>query len=118
MTVSKIIPCVCCEHPPSSDDGHEYGMPILIPSNSLQEHMQFWEAKCPKCGRGGIFQYKSAYLALKHWNELMIRCYMNEGKPIIYEEDFKDTCARHGWEYPAWLDEAKQLDIWEEEKND
>lgn len=68
MTVNKIIPCVCCEHPPSSDDENEYGMPILI--------------------------------------------------PIVYEEDFKDTCARHGWEYPKWLEEPKQLDIWEDSYNE
>ena len=113
MTVDRIIPCVCCEHPPSSDDAHDYGMPILIPSNSLHEHMQFWEAKCPNCGRGGMFQYKSAYLALKHWNEIMKDCYAYENKPIVYEEDFRDTCARRGWEYPKCWEEYEQLEIWE-----
>jgi hypothetical protein len=99
MTVDKIIPCVCCEHPPSVDDRHEYGMPVLIASNSCIDHLQFWEAKCPKCGRGGIIQYKSAYLALKHWNECMVRCYRMEDKEIVYYEDFKDTCERLGYEY-------------------
>lgn len=102
MTVDKIIPCVCCEHPPSVDDGHEYGMPILIASNAFQEHKQWWEAKCPQCGRGGMFQYKSAYLALKAWNEIMQRCYEYEHKEILYEEDWKDTCERLGYEYHEW----------------
>lgn len=71
MTVDKIIPCVCCEHPPSVDDDCEYGMPILIPCNSsVKDHMQWREVKCPKCRCGGMMQYKSAYLALKAWNEL------------------------------------------------
>lgn len=33
---------------------------------------QYYEAFCPKCGRGGMFQFKSSYLALKHWNEMQI----------------------------------------------
>lgn len=100
MTVDKIIPCICCEHPPSVDDKHEYGMPILIPCNSsVKDHMQWWEVKCPKCGRGGMIQYKSAYLALKSWNELQQRCYVLENKKIIYEEDWEDTCKRLGMEY-------------------
>ena len=98
MTVDKIIPCVCCEHPPSVDDGHAYGMPILIPCNGLKEHSQFWEVKCPNCGRGGMLQFTSTYLALKHWNELMISCYEYEKKDIVYEEDWADTCKRLGHE--------------------
>ena len=102
MTVDKIIPCVCCEHPPSVDDASHYGMPILMPYNSLKDHLQFWQAKCPKCGRGGVIDYKSAYLALKGWNEMMRDCYEYERKEIVYEEDWKDTCARLGYEYHEW----------------
>lgn len=100
MTVDKIIPCVCCEHPPSIADRSEYGMPILkVCNSSTKEHLQFWVCECPICGRGGIFQFKSSYLALKHWNNLMKNCYSAEKKPIIYHEEFKDTCKRLGYEY-------------------
>lgn len=102
MTVHRIIPCICCEHPPSVDDGHEYGMPILIPCNGLNPHTQFWEAKCPNCGRGGLFQYKSAYLALKHWNELQSTLYSYENRKIEYREEWKDTCERLGYDYIDW----------------
>lgn len=108
MTVDRIIPCVCCEHPPSVDDASDYGMPILKPSNGFQDHLQFWTAVCPKCGRCGVIQYKSAYLALKAWNECMVRCYDYEKKPIVYTEDWKDTCERLGYDYDASL--------WEERK--
>ena len=71
MTVEKIIPCVCIDHEPTSADSVYYGMPQLKVSNSISKHKQFWSAFCPKCGRGGCLEYKSAYLALRHWNELM-----------------------------------------------
>ena len=32
--------------------------------------MNYFEAYCPNCGRGGLIQYKSAYLALKAWNAM------------------------------------------------
>lgn len=100
MTVDKIIPCVCCEHPPSVADSSEYGMPILIPYNSsAKEHLQFWNVKCPKCGRGGCVDEKSAYLALKKWNQIMRRCYAIENKEIVFYEDWKNTCERLGYEY-------------------
>ena len=102
MTVDKIIPCVCCDHPPSVDDSFKYGMPVLTPCNSAKEHLQFWVAKCPVCGRGGIFQFTSAYLALKHWNELMRNCYAAEHKPVVYKENWKDTCERLGYEYTEY----------------
>ena len=100
MTVDRIIPCVCCEHPPSVDDCSSYGMPILMPSNSFKEHKQLWIAKCPECGRGGVIQYDSAYLALKHWNEMQRSLYAYEGKTLLYTEDFKDTCSRLGYDPP------------------
>lgn len=100
MTVEKIIPCICCEHPPSVDDSHTYGMPFLIPCNSSREtHKQWWEAICPNCKRGGLFQYKSAYLALKAWNEMQQKLYEWENKQILYEEAWKDTCERLGMTY-------------------
>jgi hypothetical protein len=41
----------------------------------------FFEIFCPVCGRGGIFQFKSAYLALKNWNKLQKECReFKEGK--------------------------------------
>lgn len=82
MTVERITPCVCCDHDPTGADSVYYGMPILRVAGNYTPHRQYWEAQCPACGRGGIFQYKSAYLALKHWNELMDRCYRMEGKQI------------------------------------
>lgn len=102
MTVNRIIPCVCCDHPPSVDDCSSYGMPILIPSNALKAHQQFWIAKCPACGRGGVIQYNSAYLALKHWNGMQISLHAYENKEIVYREDWKDTCNRLGYEYIDW----------------
>jgi hypothetical protein len=77
-------------------------MPILTPCNGIEPHTQFWEAKCPICGRGGAFQYKSAYLALKHWNELQTTLYSYEHKNIIFTEEWKDTCDRLGYEYIDW----------------
>lgn len=102
MTVDKIIPCICCEHPPSSVTGPwDYGMPILIPHNA-GEHRQLWDARCPNCGRGGFMEEKSAYLALKKWNSIMESLYELDGKPIIYEEEWKDTCNRLGYTYHEW----------------
>lgn len=104
MTVDHIIPCICCEHPPSVDDSIEYGMPILIPQNSIVAHKQFWEVKCPNCGRGGMFQFTSPYLALKDWNALQHHLYEYENKPILFEESWKDTCERLGYEYDERLE--------------
>lgn len=78
MTVDEIIPCVCIDHEPTCADSVYYGMPQLKVSNSISEHKQFWSAFCPKCGRGGCIEYKSAYLALKHWNNLMDRLWKFE----------------------------------------
>ena len=102
MTVDKIIPCICCDHPPSVDDRSEYGMPVLKLANSSIPHLQFYTAECPFCGRGGVLQFKSAYLALKNWNEMQQQLYESEHKPIIYQEDWKDTCKRLGYDYEEW----------------
>ena len=71
MKVDKIIPCVCCDHEPDCGDSVYYGMPQLKVCGG-KPHTYF-EVYCPNCGRGGLFQFKSAYLALKHWNEMQER---------------------------------------------
>ena len=68
MLVDKIIPCICCEHEPSSDDSVYYGMPQLKVCGG--KPTTYFEVFCPVCGRGGLFQFKSAYLALKDWNDM------------------------------------------------
>lgn len=40
---------------------------------------------CPNCGRGGLYEEKSAYLALKKWNELQKGLYAFEGKKIVFK---------------------------------
>lgn len=106
MTVDFIIPCVCCDHPPSVDDSTGYGMPELGVCNSLVAHKQFWWVKCPVCGRGGkCIQYKSPYLAIKAWNEMQVNLYNYAKKTILYEEKWKDTCERLGWEYDQSLED-------------
>ena len=70
MRVKKIIPCVCIDHIPDASDSVYYGMPQLKVSCGLGASMQFYSPYCPNCGRGGCAEYKSAYLALKSWNEM------------------------------------------------
>ena len=72
MKVNKIIPCVCCDHEPNSGDSVYYGMPHLKVCGGKPE--TYFECYCPNCGRGGLIQHKSAYLALKDWNRLQKRC--------------------------------------------
>lgn len=66
----KIIPCICSE--PIDEYGSIYdGMPHLKVTNYNKNcNTQYYEAFCPKCGRGGMFQFKSSYLALKNWNKM------------------------------------------------
>ena len=73
----KVLRCVCSKN---SDENSVYtGMPCL----KVTSEMDFWEAFCPNCGRGGVlFQYKSAYLALKAWNV------MQEGLRSPYSAGF------------------------------
>lgn len=66
MKVGKIIPCVCTPEPDLTANGYA-GMPIL---RTYGGDDTYFDVKCQKCGRGGLFQFKSAYLALKHWNEM------------------------------------------------
>ena len=63
---TDIIPCICCDHEPDYGDSVYYGMPQLKVTNK----MDYFEVYCPNCGRGGMFQYKSAYLAIKEWNKM------------------------------------------------
>lgn len=66
----EIIPCVCSEPIDTTVSLYD-GMPQLKVTNyNKQYNSQYYEAFCPKCGRGGIIQFKSAYLALKHWNQM------------------------------------------------
>lgn len=71
MRLAGITPCICCEA--NYAEGHinsvYYGMPQLRVAGGLSGN-QYYDAYCPKCGRGGLIQYKSAYLALKAWNEM------------------------------------------------
>lgn len=69
MKVDRVIPCICTDHEPGNEDSVYYGMPQLKVTD-VYRGTQFFEAYCPNCGCGGMFQYKSAYLALKAWNEL------------------------------------------------
>lgn len=79
MKVDKIIPCVCCDHEPNSGDSVYYGMPQLTVCRGKSD--TFFGIFCPVCGRGGNFQFKSAYLALKNWNKLQKECReIKEGK--------------------------------------
>ena len=72
-TVETIILCVCIDHEPDICESVHYGMPQLKVSCGIQKHRQFWTAYCPACGRGGCIEHKSAYLALKAWNEMQTR---------------------------------------------
>ena len=67
MKVGEVVPCI---YSPNWEDEHiadgYYGMPQLRVYGGGDS---FFDCRCPKCGRGGLFQYKSAYLALRAWNE-------------------------------------------------
>ncbi len=74
MQVKKVLPCVCIDHEPDVGDSVFYGMPQLKVAGSNRNIL--YTPYCPHCGRGGMFQYKTAYLALKAWNEMikLARC--------------------------------------------
>ena len=82
MTVDKIIPCVCIEHIPTVSDSAHYGMPELRLCQGAFKHRQFYTPYCPKCGRGGCSEHTSPYLALKHWNQMMIGLWKNPTNQI------------------------------------
>ena len=76
MRVKKIIPCVCIDHKPDVSDSVYYGMPKLKVSCGFDTSMQFYSPYCLNCGMGGCTEYKSAYLALKGWNEMQESLWM------------------------------------------
>ena len=62
MKNNHIEKCICsCEQ----IECLQQGMPILMP---LQSENQ-WIIECHFCGRGGGMEFKSPYLAIKHWNK-------------------------------------------------
>ena len=78
MKVEKIIPCICCDHEPNAGDSVYYSMPQLKVSG------KYFEVYCPNCGRSGINQYKSAYLALKAWNEMQTELINTNIESILF----------------------------------
>lgn len=73
MKVDKIIPCICCDHEPNAGDSVYYGMPQLKVCGGKPD--TYFSVFCPVCGRGSqLMQYKSAYLALRDWNEMQSKC--------------------------------------------
>ena len=71
MYVMEILPCICCDHEPNAGDSSYYGMPQLKVCGGGPT--TWYSAYCPNCKRGGLFQDKSAYKALKRWNEMQER---------------------------------------------
>lgn len=63
---TDVIPCICCDHQYSAADSVFYGMPQL----TCTRDMRWWKIQCPNCGRGGILEFKSPYLAVKDWNKM------------------------------------------------
>ena len=88
MRVKKIIPCVCIDHRPDVSDSVYYGMPQLKVSGGFDTSIQFYSPYCPNCGRGGCAEYKSAYLALKSWNEMQESLWAGKENPaFIFETE-------------------------------
>lgn len=71
---TNVLRCKCSQREPNGGDSVYYGMPHL----RVTSDGNYFECYCPNCGRGGSTQYKSAYLALKAWNE------MQRWKPIKF----------------------------------
>lgn len=86
MKVDRVLPCVCLDHKLTCADSIYAGMPQLkVPPDG-----GWFEAYCPNCGRGGSFQYKSAYLVLKHRNNMQERLWKDkEGRiDMTFEIDY------------------------------
>ena len=79
MKVERVIPCVCLDHQLTYADSVFEGMPQL----KVEPSGKFFTAYCPKCGRGGCIQHKSAYLALKNWNEMQDSLWQREKRKDI-----------------------------------
>lgn len=74
MKIDKIIPCTCIKYKPSSCVATYYGMPVLkvCAGEYKGKPQNLFETVCPRCGNHMIGnQYKSAFLALRAWNEWM-----------------------------------------------
>lgn len=82
MKIGRIHPCICIDkHPEAGDSGYQ-GMPVLKVYQT-DDYPEYYTPVCPVCGRGGSFEFPSAYLALKHWNELQEKLWAgNDGKPL------------------------------------
>ncbi len=81
MKADKISPCVCCGRKTNGGDSVYFGMPMLRVCGGKPE--TYLEAFCPKCGRGSLLQFKSAYKALKEWNSIQreqIKLISQEGR--------------------------------------
>lgn len=86
MKVDHIETCICIDHEPTAADSVFYGMPQLKVTGSGGN--EWYTPYCPNCGRGGCSEHKSAYLALKHWNNMQIRLKSFE-KRGLFELDNK-----------------------------
>ena len=67
-----IRPCVCMAKAEANNSMYA-GMPALIPTRNDDPERYphvYWEIKCPRCGRGGILQFKTVNAAIKHWNKM------------------------------------------------
>ena len=71
MKVDHIETCICCDHESTCADSVYYGMPQLKVSGGGDQ--QRFTAYCPECGRGGVVEHKSAFLALRSWNKMQQR---------------------------------------------
>lgn len=79
-----IIPCVCIDHKPDVGDSVYFGMPQLKVSVGIDTGKQFYSAYCPACGRGGCTEFRSAYLALKNWNDFQNELWKLKKEGILF----------------------------------
>ena len=67
MKVDKILPCICTPEYNRAASLYD-GMPLLKVSGGKPN--TYFTPFCPKCGRGRMIEYKSAYHALREWNKM------------------------------------------------
>ena len=70
MKVKTIFPCVCIDHTPTAADSGTYGMPVMQLYSCGDGRAYHFIPKCPNCGRGGLREFTSDYMALKEWNSM------------------------------------------------
>lgn len=87
MRIGTIETCVCCDHEPDCSDSVFFGMPQLRVCDS-PSGTGYFTAFCPSCGRGGSFQYCSAYLALRAWNAMQED--LKSPDPLLFVDDCKE----------------------------